>query len=59
MGATGAATGATTCGTGTTGTEAVVGFEEDIAKMMKPTTSNIIMIAKGETRDVDWGDCPG
>jgi hypothetical protein len=52
VGATGAAIGATTCGAGTTG--AVVGFEEDLAKMMKQTTSNIIIrIAKGDTLAVD------
>jgi hypothetical protein len=34
-------------------------LEEDIAKVMQPTTSNIIVTAKGETLAVGWGDCPG
>jgi hypothetical protein len=58
LGVTGAATGATVCGTGAAGT--TFGVELDIAKMMTPTTRNaIIMIASGETLGVDCGDRPG
>ena len=43
----GAVIGAAVCGTGATGAD--LGVELDIAKMMKPTTRNaIIMIARGE-----------
>jgi hypothetical protein len=52
FGATGAATGTVICGRGATG--AAFGVELEVAKMMKTTTRNaIIMIASGETLAVD------
>jgi hypothetical protein len=48
-----AATGATVCGTGAAGD--IVFVEVDIARMMKPTTRNTIMMANGETLAVDGG----